>query len=221
MYKYAVFFNLPLFLIFVILLYRVIRWATRSLAPQRQNVYAGFMLGAEAAFLFILLFPNPHLLPSPVNTGVGTLYTKPDVAILFPQIISFMKTHTKNGKDVLVLPEPPSLYVFAGMQAPSRWYSLLPGVIPPEHEQEFINELNLNQVKYILISNRATSEYGVKSFGVGYNQQIFQWINENFALTGRFGPLTGETADPPYTVMIYERKDVGQTPSQPVSLLPN
>jgi len=220
-YKYAVFFNLPLFLVFVILVYRVIRWATRSLAPQRQNVYAGYMLGAEATFLFILLFPNPRSLPSPVNTGVGIFYSKPDVAILFPQIISFMKTHTKNGKDILVLPEPPSLYVFAGMQGPSRWYSLLPGVIPPEHEQEFINELVLNKVRYILISNRATSEYGVKSFGVGYNQQILQWIKENFAPIGQFGPLAGETTNPPYTVMIYEKKDVGQTLSQTGSLQPN
>ena len=207
-YKYAVFFNVPVFLIFVILVDRSVRWAARSLEPKLRNFVAGCMLSVEAVLLFAVLLPNPASLSTPFTTGYGTFYTRPDVAALFPEIISFMKTHTRNRKDILVLPEPPSLYLFAGMQAPSRWYSLLPGVLPPGKEQEFIKEVSANQVRYVLIANRTMMEYGVARFGVGYNESIYQWIKGNFVQVGQFGPLLDKSAGRlPYTLFIYEKKN--------------
>jgi len=125
-------------------------------------------------------------------TEYGSFYTRSNVATLFPEIISFMKTHTRNGKVILVLPEPPSLYVFAGMKAPSRWYSLVPGYLAPEQEQEFINEVASNQVQYVLIANRNLTEYGVRGFmNDGYNHSIYRWILANYVKVGQFGPLPG------------------------------
>src|SRR5258707_15207039 len=43
-YKCAVFFNVPMFLIFVILLDKIIRWAARSLDAQRRDFLAGSLL---------------------------------------------------------------------------------------------------------------------------------------------------------------------------------
>jgi hypothetical protein len=202
----ALFFNVPLFLIFVILLHRIIGSASRELEPKRRNFLAGSMLSAEAALLFVMLFPNPGASPEPLTTEYGTLYTRPDVAILFPQIIAFMKTHTKNGKDILVVPEPPSLYVFAGMQSPSKWYSLVPGVVPPEHEPEFLRELVANQVRYVLIVDRTMSEYGPVRFGYDYDELIYRWINEHYVKVGQFGPLPNQPV-PPYVLWIYGRND--------------
>src|SRR5207302_6426415 len=171
---------------------RVIRWGGRSLEPRNRNLLAGCLLGAVAVLYFVTLLPNPRRLPTPLKTDIGTFYTKTDVALLFPQIISFMKTHTKNGKDILVLPEPPSLYVFAGMEAPSRWYSLVPGYLAPEQEQEFINEVASTQLQYVLIANRSLTEYGVRGFmNDGYNHSIYRWILANYVKVGQFGPLPG------------------------------
>jgi hypothetical protein len=206
-YKYSVFFNVPSFLIFVILLNRAIRWAARSLEARRRQMLAVSLLSVELLVIFVMLFPNPQSLPAPLTTNYGTLYTKHDVSVLFPQIISFMRTHTKNGRDILVLPEPPSLYVFAGMESPSKWYSLLPGILPPEKESEYLQELASNGVRYILIGNRAMPEYGPVHFGYGYNEGVSRWIKENFVNVGRFGPLLNEPF-PPYIVWIYERKDL-------------
>src|SRR2546421_3744193 len=101
-----------------------------------------------------------------------------------------MKTHARNGKAIPVLPEPPSLYVFAGMEAPSRWYSLVPGYVAPDQEQSYINELRTNQVKYVLIANRALTEYGVQGFANGgYNIPIHDWIMANYTKVGQFGPV--------------------------------
>jgi hypothetical protein len=205
-FKYSVFFNVPLYLVFIILVTRVIRWAGRSLEPRSRNLFAGGMLGAAALMYFFTLLPHPSRLPTPLTNEFGTFYTRSDVAIIFPQIISFMKTHTRNGKDILVLPEPPSLYVFAGMQAPTRWYSLLPGVLGPEQEQNFISEVTANDVRYVLLSNRAVPEYGVAPFGAGYDQVIYQWLNQNFRKIDKLGPLPNSWPDP-YVMSIFERKD--------------
>jgi hypothetical protein len=131
---------------------------------------------------------------------------EPDVAVLFPRIISFMQTHTRNGKDISVLPEPPSLYVFAGLQAPSTWYSLLPGYLEPLREEEFIRDIISNDVRYVLISNRSVSEYGVRPFGIGYDQPIYEWLMENYEKVGQFGPVAGENRDHPYVMSIFVRK---------------
>jgi len=207
-YDCAVFFNVPAFLVFAIVLYKVIRWACRSLDVQRSAIVIGSMMGAETVLSFLLFFPSPQMLPARLTTDNGSFYTNPDVAVLFPQIISFMKTHTRNGKDILVLPEPPSLYVFAGMEAPSRWYSLVPGYVSPDQEQQYIDEVASNHVRYVLIGNRIVTEYQVRGFANGgYNQKIYQWMMANYVKVGQFGPMP-DAPYPPYIMWIYEKKDL-------------
>jgi len=206
LYKCAVFFNVPAFLIFIIVLHRIIRWACRSLDAKRGDFVTGSLLSAEVALLFLLFFPKPQLLTTRLTTAYGSFYTKSDVAALFPQIISFMKTHTRNGKDILVLPEPPSLYVFAGMDAPSRMYSLVPGYVAPDQEQAYIDELVASQVRYVLIANRSMDEYGVPGFAQGgYNPSIYRWLMANYVKVGQFGPQPNAPW-PPYVMWVYEKK---------------
>jgi hypothetical protein len=202
---YAVFFNIPLFIIFVIVTVRVVRRASLSLDTTRSERLVGSMVSVNILLLFIMLFPKPGVLSTSLTTEYGTFYTHPDIAVLYPRIISFMKTHTRNGRDILVLPEPPSLYVFAGMEAPSRWYSLLPGYIDPAKEGEFIRDLVASNVSYVLISNRAVSEYGVDSFGIGYDQPIYKWLMDNYQKVDQFGPLADES-HVPYIMSVYARK---------------
>ena len=210
-YKDAVFFNVPAFLIFVLVLDRIFRWASRSLDNKRGAFVAGSLLTAEICLVFLLFFPKPKLLTTRLTTDYGSFYTRSDVATLFPQIISFMKAHTQNGKDILILPEPPSLYVFAGMEAPSRMYSLVPGYVAPEQEQDYINEIAANQVRYVLIANRSMDEYGIRGFAQGgYNPSIYQWIMAHYVKVGQFGPLP-VAPWPPYVMWIYERKDLLNT----------
>jgi hypothetical protein len=212
----AVFFNVPAFLVFTILLYKIFRWACRSLDEKRSNIVVGSLLAAETMFLFILFFPNPKLLTTRLTTDNGSFYTRADVATIFPQIISFMKSHTQNGKDILFIPEPPSLYTFAGMEAPSRWYGLVPGYVSPDQEQQYIDEVAANHVRYVLISNRIVSEYKVPGFAQGgYNPTIYKWIMANYVKVGQFGPLP-DAVYPPYIVWVYEKKDLPEKIDLPV-----
>jgi hypothetical protein len=210
---YTVFFNAPAFLVFAIVVARVVAYGARSLDEQRRDSLVGFMLGAEAVLLVIGLLPRHHLLSTPMKTEFGTIYTEADRAVLFPQIISFMKTHTRNGKDILVLPESPSLYYFSGMESPSRWYEAQPGVLDPEHELTLINDANSAHVQYVLVCNRRVDEYGVAPFGVGYDRSIYKWITANYTKVGQFGPrsdLLPTNIDGhgylPYIMDVYEKK---------------
>jgi hypothetical protein len=207
-YKSAVFFNVPAFLVFIIILDRIIHWVSRTLDDRRQGFVTRGLLTSEACLLLLLFFPKPQLLTTRLSTDYGSFYTNADVAVIFPRIISFMKTHTRNGRDILVLPEPPSLYVFAGMDAPSRMYSLVPGYVAPDQEQDYINDLISNQVRYVLISNRTMDEYHVRGFGQGgYNPLIYNWIMANYVKVDQFGPLS-DAPWPPYVMRVYEKKEL-------------
>lgn len=201
----AVFFNVPVFVILVILLTRVVQFASRALEGRQRRFLVNSLLGAQVLMMLVLNFPDPGRLPAPLTTNIGTFYTRSDVAQVLPEVVAFMKTHTASGRDILVLPEAPSLYVFAGMQAPSRWYELTPGVVAPEQEQEFIEEVKGSGVRFVLISNRGASEYGVAPFGIGYNQSIYRWLMEHYVKVSQFGPLTprGEA----YKMAVFEKKD--------------
>jgi hypothetical protein len=205
----AVFFNSSLVLVFIIVLQKTLNWGSRNLDAIRRGWLVNGLLAAEGIWLLLLFLPNPSPLPTPLTTSLGTMYTQPDVALLAPQIITFMKTHTKNGKDILIIPEPPSLYVFAGMQSPTRWHQLHPGIVSPEREQDYISELKSSEVRYILIVHRPFSEYGVREFTEdGYNHGIYRWIMSNFAQVGQFGSLDQKPSGiRPFVVWIHERKD--------------
>jgi hypothetical protein len=210
---YAVFFNGAIFVVFVIVVTRVVTAAAQSLDGRRRNTLVGCMLSAEAVLLIVGLHPRRDLLTAPMKTDFGTIYTEPDRAVLFPQIISFMMSHTRNGKDILVLPESPSLYFFSGMQSPSLWYEAQPGVLNPEQELTLINEANSAHVEYVLLCNRHVGEFGVAPFGIGYDQSISKWIIANYTKIGQFGPradLLPPNSDPkvyqPYIMEVYERK---------------
>ncbi len=207
-YDTPVFFNGPAFLVYALIVTEIYRWAGRSLDGKYREYMVGSMWLSVTIMIVIQFCPNPDILPTKLTTDEGSFYTRPDVAALFPQIISFMKSHTVNGKDILVVPEPPSLYVFANMEAPSRWYSLVPGYIAPEQEQQYMDELSAKHVRYVLIFNRRFTEYRVAGFANGgYNPRIRDWIFANYNKVGQFGPMAG-AEPPPVIVWLYERKDL-------------
>ena len=209
----ALFFNVATFLVFVIVVTRVIASANRSLDGQLRCQLVGCLLSGEALLLIFVLFPRHDLLSAPMKTAFGTMYTEPDRAVLFPEIVSFMKAHTRNGKDILVMPESASLYFLSGMESPTQWYEAQPGVLNPQQELAFINEAEAAQVKYVLLCNRSVSEFGVSMFGIGYDRAIYRWLAVNYVKVSQFGPRTDLLPTnndfrsyEPYVMEVYARR---------------
>ena len=91
-------------------------------------------------------------------------------------------------------------------------YSLMPGYLAPEREQEYIDEVVSNHVRYVLIANanRYMVEYQMFGFYHGdYNQQIYRWIMDNFVKVGQFGPLP-DADHRPYIVWVYEKRELAR-----------
>jgi len=51
--SYALFFNVPVFLVFAIVVARVVAYGARSLDEQRRHLLVAFMLGAETVLLVV------------------------------------------------------------------------------------------------------------------------------------------------------------------------
>lgn len=209
--EYAIFYNSTLFLIFIVVVTGAIKAASQNLKARQQSVLVNGLLIVEGIILAVLLFPRPEKLPARLVTDLGTIYTKPAEAALFPQIISFMREQKDSGNRVLVLPEEVTLYSFSGTDAPTRWYQLLPGMLAPEQESVYIAQLEAAGVEYILLSNRSNFEYKAPFFGLDFNQGVYHWIEANYEVVGEFGQFRRDRRSP-FAMLIYKKR--GEQPSK-------
>ena len=79
------------------------------------------------------------------------------------------------------------MYALAGMEAPDRWYTLLPGFLSLQQEGDYIADLKLENPEYVIVTARNFEEYGAPHFGIDYDQEIYQWMKINYQLTREFG----------------------------------
>jgi hypothetical protein len=55
----------------------------------------------------------------------------------------------------VVWPEEAAFYYFTDAIAPSRWWDLTPGTLPPvEATSNFLDELDRHKVKYVALTDR-------------------------------------------------------------------
>jgi len=206
--NYAIYYNSAIFLIFVFLLVSILQWVSRSLPRVTGRRLLFGLLIMEGAGMFATLLPVPipdYELPTALRTDYGTIYTTRTNAAVIRPAIAFMKEHKALGKHVLVLPEDLPLYFFAGMEAPSRWYQISPGILPPEDEDPYIDGLKGSGIDYILISNHSNFVYDVPCFGPDFHQKIYRWIQDNYEVSGEFGHFVCER-DSPYGLQIYRKR---------------
>ena len=104
-----------------------------------------------------------------------------------------------------LLPELEMMYAFTDTEAPSKWWSLVPGYVPPEREKDYIADLERAAPDYFVITNRSTREYGVPYFGLDYNQKIYRWIEANYRIVGEMGDFRREQGAP-LAALVYERE---------------
>lgn len=206
--NYAIFYNSTIFLTFIYLLMSILQWVSHSLPRATGDALLFGLLTVEAAGLFATLLPVPfpdYELPSGLHTDYGTIYTTRDKAAVFRPAIAFMKEQKALGKKVVVLPEEVPLYFFAGVQAPSRWYELSPGLLLPEDEDTYIAGLRAAGIDYILLANHSSFEYGVPYFGLDFNQKIYRWIQDNYEVSGEIGHFVRERGSP-YGLQTYRKR---------------
>ncbi len=203
---YAIYYNAGLYVVFLMILARVVTLAASVLPAAKRATLTRALLALEGVGLAAALWVLTDRPPARLDTPRGTIYTGRAEAEAFPKILSFIEQQRAAGQKVLILPEETSLYYFSGTHSPTRWYALTPGVLGPENrEREYIAQLEAQGVNYILLSNRSTKEYGLPFFGLDYNQTVYRWIEANFEVVGEFGRFSRKKPEE-FGMLVYRRR---------------
>jgi hypothetical protein len=121
------------------------------------------------------------------------------------EALQFIDSAKRHNEKVLVLPEETTLYFFSETSAPSSWYVATPGVIPEGWIASYLSEMDRQRVRYVLLSNRGTPEYGTPIFGQDYNQELYAWIQRNYRPVRTIGHYERVAVPKQWAAMVYER----------------
>ena len=207
---YSMYFAMPLFLVFVVVISRCIKAATPAFSSERQRKLVNYLLATEIVILALICIPQRAQHTAVLKTSWGTMILKPDEADVARQILDFISQQKNQGRQVAVVPEAPLLYALAGTEAPSRWFTLLPGLLSPAQEDVYIGDLKRADYDYILVTARKTAEYGADYFGIDYDQKIYHWIESNYRIAGRFGRFRRDDSGSTLAALLYEKDGTGQ-----------
>src|SRR6185437_3136007 len=121
---YGIFYSVPFFLLFALMLVQCARVAAHELSPDQQRVLVNTLRAAEVAMLGIMLVPVSYLSPrtAQLETRLGSIYLNPGAASTARKIITFISKQKQHGRRVAVLPEAAMMYAFTDTEAPSIWY---------------------------------------------------------------------------------------------------
>jgi Pentapeptide repeats (8 copies) len=217
---YAIYSSSILYLTFVVLL----RWIVDGVSPDA-NLHGANLRGADlrganphgrsvpvAAYFAIyavvfarMAWPLYQGTPWPlIHTPLGDVRRTPDHTALVTQFLPVLLEAKRRGERVLLLPEMAGLYFIAGMQSPSRYEVLLPGVLEPgKYTDIYLRELESRPPDMILLSNRRYSEYGVDYFGLDYDREVLEWIESRYTVVGEIGHFERREGAP-VAALIYK-----------------
>jgi len=181
---------------------------TRRLA---RNIAIGVIL-ADAVLTAGLLSiryrdKNTYLL----KTDRGTMLAVPDLGQSMNEAIGFIKRETNDGDPVAVMPEGTSLNFFTGRPNPLREEITTPGYLDEAGEARVIKQLIDSNTKLILLTNRATPEFGAKVFGQDYCRTLMGWIEQNFEECGILGPNQDpnqQIGDATFFIRAYRKRSI-------------
>lgn len=159
--------------------------STRRLA---RNITIGLILADALLTAGLLSYRYRDKNTYVLKTDKGTMIAVPDLGQSMDEAIHFINRETTVGEAVAVMPEGSSLDFFTDRVNPLREEITTPGYLDLEGEQRAIKQLEQSNTRFVLVTNRPTSEFGPKVFGRDYCQVLMQWIEQNFEESAILGP---------------------------------
>jgi len=124
----------------------------------------------------------------PIATSRGTMIAVPDIGESVGQAMEFISREVPAAEPLAVMPEGTSLNFFTGRPNPLREEITTPGFLDTEGEERAIRQLIDSNTQVVMVTNRATPEFGAAVFGRDYCQRLMRWVDENFEQVAIFGP---------------------------------
>jgi hypothetical protein len=150
----------------------------------------------------------------PIATPRGTIVAVPDLGQAFNEALQFINQEMKPTEPVAVLPEGTSLNFFTDRPNPLREEIATPGYLTDQQQGRAIKQLIDSRTRFVLVTNRATPEFGAAVFGRDYCQRLMSWIDDNFEVVAVFGPDADpalQIGDRTFFIRAY-RKKLGEEP---------
>jgi len=204
---YNIYLGVPLFLVFVVTISRCIKAAKPTLSADQQRGLVNYLLAAEVVMLGLICVPTPTQRAATLETSWGVIHVEPEEANVARQILAFIAEQKRTGRRVAFFPEATMLYALGDIEAPDRWYMVVPGILSPAQEEVLLADLDRSQPDYILITSRKTTEYGADYFGIDYDQRIYQWIESNYRISGQFGRFRRDESVSSLAALVYQRRN--------------
>jgi hypothetical protein len=145
----------------------------------------------------------------PIVTARGTMIAAPDLGQSMLEAIDFIDREVPAGEPLAVMPEGTSLNFLTARPNPLREEIITPGFLDPDGEARAIRQLIDSNTQVVMLTNRATPEFGASVFGRDYCQRLMQWVEENFEQVAIFGPdhdPTLEIGDRTFFIRAYKKK---------------
>ncbi len=207
-FGYSVFYHVPLLLVFSTLLAKAISYAATPFAERERQYLVGTLLLVDALIVACLTVPARGELPARLATSWGTLSLNTEDAPIAHDILAFVSKQREVGNRVELLPELPIVYALTDTQSASRFYTLQPGILGPQEEDEYIRDFRRANPAYVVLTNRNTAEYGAPYFGIDYNQKIYAWVMANYCATREFGHFKRDGSHQ-LSALLLQRRDLG------------
>jgi len=185
---------------------------TRRLA---RNIAIALLMLDVAITASLLSFRFRDRNTSPIKTERGTIIAIPDLGRAINEAIAFINRETIPGEPVAVMPEGTSLNFFTDRPNPLREEITTPGYLNQEGEERAIRQLQQSNTKFVLVANRATSEFGAEAFGKDYCKTLMAWIDQNFAPCAIFGvdqDWNQQIGDKNFFIRAYRKRGALQPP---------
>jgi hypothetical protein len=203
---YSIFYDVPLLLVFIIAVKECVEAAASSLAIEQRRKLTNLILAIEVFTLAAILIPGHSERSAMLDTSWGRIYLTPAEAAIAGQIINLVLEQKRQGRRAVLLPELPMIYALTGTEAPSRWYTLTPGFLDPDQQDDYIVDLRRSAPDHIVLTNRYTQEYSEAYFGIDYDQKIVHWIEQNYSMAGQFGDFR-RYYNAPLAALVYKRRE--------------
>jgi hypothetical protein len=97
------------------------------------------------------------------------------------ELIEFLSANTAKSDKLVVFPEGVGVNFIADRENPLYYYSYLPiDLTRDEIQRQIIRQIDSEQVEYIALVERDTSEYGSAVFGIDCAKEIAAYIAGNY-----------------------------------------
>ena len=146
---------------------------------------------------------------TPIVTSRGTLIAEHDVGQAWNEALGFIAARTQPSDFVAVMPEGTSLDFMSGRRNPLREEIVTPGYLDGPSEARAIGQLEASGAPLVLITNRATREFGATAFGRDYAREMMRFIESRYEPCAMFGPKKDpslQIGDRPFFIRAYCRR---------------